>query len=126
MTDINYAFYNSDGSPRDLDDSVVTNQFGEELQQLGLKSIAKEATKGAAFELLMATDWYVTRKAETGEAIPADVLTYRQAVRDASGVIESAIEACTTHDQYMALYDVPVDADGNPTGNAPINDWPEQ
>jgi len=25
----------------------------------------------------------------------------------------------------MALYNAPVDADGNPTGNAPINDWPE-
>jgi hypothetical protein len=26
----------------------------------------------------------------------------------------------------MALYDVPVDKDGNPTGNAPINDWPKE
>jgi hypothetical protein len=26
----------------------------------------------------------------------------------------------------MALYDVPVDGDGNPTGNAPIHDWPEE
>jgi hypothetical protein len=26
---------------------------------------------------------------------------------------------------FVALYDVPVDADGNATGNAPINDWPE-
>lgn len=125
MSDINYAFYNADGSPRDLDDSVVLNQFGEELQQLGLKSIATKATKGMAYELLMATDWYVTRKAETGEAIPDNVLQYRQAVRDASGTIEAAINACTTHDEYMALYDVPVDAEGNPTGNAPINDWPQ-
>jgi hypothetical protein len=24
------------------------------------------------------------------------------------------------------LFDVPVDSDGVPTGNAPINDWPEE
>jgi len=26
----------------------------------------------------------------------------------------------------MALYDTPVDSDGVPTGNAPINDWPDE
>ena len=28
------------------------------------------------------TDWYVTRKAETGKAIPDDILTKRQEARD--------------------------------------------
>ena len=42
-----------------------------------------------AGRLLSYTDWYVTRRADTGEDIPADVLTYRQAVRDASGEIEA-------------------------------------
>ena len=32
---------------------------------------------------LSKTDWYVTRKAETGKAIPEDVLVKRQAARDA-------------------------------------------
>jgi len=27
---------------------------------------------------------------------------------------------------FVALWDVPVDADGNPTGNAPINNWPDE
>lgn len=32
---------------------------------------------------LSKTDWYVTRKSETGKAIPEDVLVKRQAARDA-------------------------------------------
>jgi len=66
----------------------------------------------------------VVRKSETGAEIPVDILTYREAVRTASNMIEAAINACTTHAQFMALYDTPVDNEGAPTGNAPINDWP--
>ena len=36
-----------------------------------------------------------------------------------------AINAVKTHAKFMALYDTPVDSDGNPTGNAPISDWPD-
>ena len=68
----------------------------------------------------------VTRKAETGTEVPSAIGNYRTAVRTASETIETAILACTTHAEFMALYDVPVDADGNPTGNAPINDWPDE
>jgi hypothetical protein len=67
----------------------------------------------------------VTRKAETGAAIPSAVGDYRTAVRTASEAIETAIAGVTTLEAFMALYDAPVDADGMPTGNAPINDWPD-
>ncbi len=69
---------------------------------------------------------YVTRKAETATAIPSAILDYRAAVRTASGAIETAIVGATTLEALMALYDVPVDSEGVPTGNAPINDWPEE
>lgn len=32
---------------------------------------------------LLATDWYTLRQVETGEAVPEDILTARQAARDA-------------------------------------------
>ena len=67
----------------------------------------------------------VTRQAETGTAIPSAVSDYRTAVRTASETIETAIQGVTTLEAFMALYDTPVDAEGNPTGNAPINNWPE-
>lgn len=45
--------------------------------------------KAHAGRLLSYTDWYVTRHQETGADIPSGVLTYRQAVRGASDVIEA-------------------------------------
>ena len=99
---------------------------GEQMVILGLKSQAIALAKTQAAGLLAPTDWYVTRKAETDVAIPSEILTYRQSVREASGAIEAAISGTTTHEAFIALYDAPVDAEGIPTGNAPINDWPEE
>jgi len=98
---------------------------GEQVVILGLKSQAIALVKTQAAGLLAPTDWYVTRKAETDVAIPSEILTYRQSVREASGAIEASISGITTHEAFIALYDAPVDAEGIPTGNAPINNWPE-
>jgi len=100
-------------------------QDGEQVVTLGLKSNAIATVKAQAGGLLAPTDWMVVRSAENGTDIPANVLAYRAAVRLASETIETAITAVTTLDAFIALYDVPMDADGNPTGNAPINDWPD-
>jgi hypothetical protein len=62
----------------------------------------------------------------TEYTVPSEVTTYRAAVRTASNTIETAINGVADHAAFMALYDVPVDSDGVPTGNAPVNDWPEE
>ena len=67
----------------------------------------------------------VSRKADTGIAVPADIQQYRNEVRLAAGIIEGQIAACADLDAFKALFVVPTDADGNPTGNAPIYNWPE-
>ena len=126
-------FYTGDGTAKALDDvnavdedgNAILDEDGNQVVTKGLKSNAIAQTKMTAGSLLAPTDWMVVRKAETDVAIPADVLTYRQAVRTASEAIETAIAGATTHEAFMALYDTPVDSDGNPTGNAPINDWPD-
>ena len=126
-------FYWSAGVPKNIDDvneidedgNPLLDEDGVQIVTKGLKSNAISQVKATAAGLLQPTDWYVTRKAETATAIPSAVLDYRAAVRTASGTIETAILGATTHEAFMALYDVPVDAEGNPTGNAPINDWPE-
>ena len=102
------------------------DENGNQIVILGLKSVAIGNTKEFAKGLLEKTDWYVTRKAEAGTAIPTTVSNYRTAVRDKCKTIEDAIIACDTHAKFMALYDVPVDGKGMPTGNAPINDWPDE
>ena len=103
----------------------VLDEKGEQIITLGLKSVWKRQIKTTAGGLLSATDWYVVRKSETDQDIPADVLSYREGVRLASGTIEAAIDAATDHAAFVALFETPVDADGNATGNAPINGWPE-
>ena len=126
-------FYWSADNPKNIDDVNEVDEDGNPLLDAdgvqivtkGLKSNAIAQVKATAAGLLQSTDWYVTRQAETGTAIPNTVTDYRTAVRTASGAIETAIQGVTTHADFMALYDVPVDAEGNPTGNAPINDWPE-
>ena len=35
-------------------------------------------------------------------------------------------EVATKFATFKALFDTPVDSDGKPTGNAPINDWPKK
>ena len=57
--------------------------------------------------------------------MPSTITTYRAAVRTASNSIGTAITNAADLAAFMALYDTPVDSDGNPTGNAPINDWPD-
>ena len=101
-----------DGNP------VMVN--GEQVVTLGLKSQWKATIKAQAGGLLAATDWYVTRNAETGEAIPSSVSQYRAAVRTASGNIEAAIDAAADHTAFVALFDAPED------GKAPIADWPDE
>ena len=121
-------------TPKALDDvnavdengDPVLDEKGEQVVTKGLKSVWISQTKTTAGGLLQPTDWYVVRRAESNDDIPNTVLAYRVAVRAASDAIETAIKATTTHAEFVALFDTPVDVDGNPTGNAPINDWPEE
>jgi acetylornithine/succinyldiaminopimelate/putrescine aminotransferase len=111
----------------DEDGKAVLDEKGEQVVTLGLKSQWIATIKEQAAGLLAPTDWYVTRKAEDSTAtIPSNVTTYRAAVRTKSGTIEKAITDAADHAAFMALFDAPVDSDGNPTGNAPINDWPDE
>ena len=114
-------FYYSASSPKALNDTTVDGAVIE-----GLKTVWKRQTKATAKSLLEPTDWYIIRKAEDSTTtIPSDVATYRAAVRTASGTIETAITNASDHAAFIALWDTPVDSDGNPTGKAPINNWPD-
>jgi len=128
-------FYNSSGVGKNLDDINVVDEDGNPVidpttgvqqVQSGLKLQWIAQTKSTANGLLAKSDWYVVRKSETDTAIPTDIATYRTAVRTATGTIETAINACTTLDNFIALFEVPTDADGNPTGKAPIYDFPDE
>lgn len=128
-------FYWDANTPKALDDvdavdedgNAVLDENGEQVVTLGLKSQWKATIKQQAAGLLAPTDWYVTRNSEDSTAtIPSNVTTYRAAVRTKSGQIETSITNAADHAAFMALFEPPVDSDGNPTGNAPINDWPDE
>lgn len=67
---------------------------GIDLRSKGLrevKDIKIEEIKDRAYEVLSETDWYITRKQETGEAIPQDVLDHRSQVRSDSDSFEQEV-----------------------------------
>ena len=131
-------FYWDAKTPKALDDvndvdedgkAVIDPITGKQSVTKGLKTIYIERTKQTANNKLSPTDWYVTRKAEDSKAtIPSDVTPYRAAVRTKSGTIEKAITDAADHAAFMALFDTPMDSQDppQPTGNAPINDWPDE
>ena len=105
----------------------VLDADGQQLVTKGLKTNAIELVKRQAGDKLAVTDWMVIKASEvSGYSLPTDVATARAAIRTASNTIETSITGAADHAAFMALYDTPVDADGNPTGNAPINAWPEE
>ena len=116
LTDVNEV--DEDGNP-------VNDADGNQIVTLGLKSNAIALAKTQAAGQLAPYDWYVTRKSEKSTAIPSAVSTYRDAVRTACAAIETSIGNASDLAAFMALYDTPVNSDGEQTGNAPINDWPD-
>jgi len=110
----------------DDDGNPINGIDGEQLVTLGLKSTAIALAKVQAAGKLAPYDWYVVRNAEKSTAIPSSITTYRDAVRTACAAIETSITNASDLAAFMALYDVPVDSDGKPTGNAPIADWPDE
>lgn len=119
-------FYWSAGNPKALDDvnevdengDPLLDEEGNQVVTLGLKSQWIKKVKQEASNLLSPTDWYVIRHAEASTAIPADVTTYRTAVRTASNTKETQINAITTHAAFVTLID------GTDDTPSTFGDWP--
>ena len=85
----------------------------------GLKTLHKEKIKQQASGFLTSTDWHVIKATEVESfTVPAEMTTYRAAVRTASNDMETLIDACTTVDELAALY---VYTDGS----RPLGEFPE-
>lgn len=92
-------------TPKRLEDTPVLDNEGNETDdvQKGLKTLWIQKQKDMAANILLLTDWYVTRKAETGAAIPDEVSTFRSSTRAACEQRESEIRACTTTAELASL-----------------------
>ena len=91
---------------------------GDQIVTKGLKSQQKDIIKKQAAGILQNTDWYITRKADAGTAVPSAVTTHRAAVRTKSNEMETAIDNAADVDALAALY---VYTDGErPLGEFPV------
>jgi len=80
-------------------------QDGKQLVTKGLKSQKISISKKQAAGLLQSTDWYVTRKSDTGTAIPQAIQDFRTAVRSVNNQQETQINACSNVEQLKALFE---------------------
>ena len=107
-------FYWDADTAKSLDD--VTQSDGSVSE--GLKTQWVRSIKKTANNLLSSSDWYVTRKAEAGSAIPDTVQDYRSSVRAKCAEIESTINSVTSIDDFIKLFE------SNDRSTPEINDWP--
>ena len=117
---------------KQLEDVNATDEDGEPVLQDGVQvvikglksqkiSISKQQTAG----LLQSTDWYVTRKSDTGTAIPQEIQDFRTEVRAVSNQQETQINACTTVEQLKALYSyVNTGTEQSPIYTRPLAEFP--
>jgi|TARA_R100000482_G_C5070733_1_gene121421 hypothetical protein len=98
-------FYWGVDNPKVLEDTAVLDSEGNETgeTQTGLKTLWVNRQKDTAANLLLLTDWYVTRKCETGQAVPDEITTKRSAIRAACEQREGEINGCTTTAELAAL-----------------------
>ena len=70
----------------------------------GLKTVLIRTVKQQAAGELSNTDWYITRKADAGTAVPSSITTYRAAVRTKAAEMETAITNASDTPALETLY----------------------
>ena len=110
------------------DGSPLLDEKGNQVVTLGLKSIKKNIIKQQAAGLLAPTDWYVVKATEVADyTVPAEITTYRAAVRTKSNEMEAMIDACTTVDALKVLYEYTnTGTEENPVMTRPLPEFPEE
>jgi hypothetical protein len=70
----------------------------------GLKTKLIRTVKAQAAGILQDTDWYITRKADAGTAVPSAITTHRAAVRTKCAEMETAITNAADTPALETLY----------------------
>ena len=130
--------YNDDGTvtstAKALDDVNEVDENGDPLLDddgvqvvtKGVKSNLISEVKAHQGALLAQTDWAVIRNADTGDAIPANIATYRAAIRTKATAMETAITDATDTDAVAALFvTYTAEDDDSITKSGILYDWPE-
>ena len=89
----------------------------------GLKTRLIRTVKKQAAGILQETDWYITRKADAGTAVPSSITNHRAAVRTKAAEQETAITNASDTPALETLYTYTEQEDGSvtrPLGELPI------
>ena len=97
---------------KDLDDGDV----------LGVRTVLKNEIKSHQGFLLSQTDWAYIRHYDSGIDVPANIETWRNAIRAKATEMEKAIDDCSSVEDIAKLW-VVYDKDGKKSGM--LYDWPE-
>jgi hypothetical protein len=101
---------------------------GVQVINYGLKTEKKRIVKDQAAGLLAKTDWYVVKATEVADyTVPANITTYRAAVRTKSNQMETAIDGAANVDALKALYEYTnTGTEQDPVYTRPLGEWPEE
>ena len=110
-----------DEDVKDSDGNPVKDEDGKKRINLGLRSTLKNEVKSQQGSLLAQTDWAVIRKSDKGTAVPANIQTWRDAIRDKATEMETAIDNAADTDAVATLF-LSRDEDENKSGI--LYDWP--
>ena len=93
-----------------------------EVKAEGLKTVLIRDVKKQAAGILQDTDWYVTRKADAGTAVPSSITNHRAAVRTKCAEMETAITNAADTPALETLYTYTEQEDGSVT--RPLGELP--
>ena len=130
--------YNDDGTvtstAKALDDINEVDENGDPLlDDDGVQMVTKGVRSNLIAEvrsqqgsLLSQTDWALVRKVDTAVAVPANIQTWRDAIRTKATAMEDAITAAADTDAVAALFvTYTVEDDDSITKSGILYDWPE-
>ena len=96
-----------------------------DIKDRGLKYNLIQTVKKQAAEILQETDWYITRKADAGTAVPSSITTHRAAVRTKAAEQETAITNAAYTPALETLYTyVNTGTEENPVIERPLGELP--
>ena len=108
---------------QDSDDGKLpSDKSVGDLKVEGLKTIKIREVKQQAAGILQDTDWYITRKADAGTAVPSDITNHRAAVRTKCAEMETAITNASDTAALETLYTYTEQEDGSVT--RPLGELP--
>ena len=107
------------------DGKIPTGKDVGDVAVEGLKTILIRNIKAEAAGELSKTDWYITRKADAGTAVPSSITTHRAAVRTKAAEQETAITNASDTPALETLYAyVNTGTEENPVYERPLGELP--